>query len=113
MAGEGEVIQHLGIFSRPYRGNRLYLDDDSVEANEIDVVIASQGVAFVVHLLRDLTLERDVAQLKLDGEGIAIDALEIASMEDAVHFHRGADDLIRAWVALRCHGDNVSKMRAI
>jgi hypothetical protein len=62
-------------------------------------MFSKQMKSILVHALaRHLRDERNVAELELDRQRFAVQLFEKTAAQDAVDFHGGAVDLVRAWV---------------
>ena len=74
---------------------------------------SGQAPAFVFHAQRMLRLERNTPLLELDRQHLAVDGLEVAAMQLAMHFHRGTDDLECLGIRVKVsHVSETYKMRS-
>jgi hypothetical protein len=76
MPRTGQVVEHLGGLGCAGDTARLDLDDDSSKAEEVETIVVTEEATPVVHAAGYLSVERDPAQLELDGKRVPIDRFQ-------------------------------------
>ncbi len=99
-----EVVDHLATFDIRDRIDRLCVDDDLTEANQIRHV-DTDDLVLVDNVKTSLLLARNRSQLKLNHKSILIDLLVESMADEIQNFHGAADDTIGFFPKQdACHG---------
>ena len=82
----------------PGHGTCLDLEDDFVEADEVDMIITSQLSTFVFNGARRFALKWNLALGQFNLESVFVEDLEEAGADDTMNFVCRANDREGSWV---------------
>jgi hypothetical protein len=94
----GKVVQDLRMIGGAGYRACFDFENDLIEADEVNEVVAAQGPAFVFHATGPLAFKRDLTLAEFDLESILVEDLEKSRPETAMHLVGGADDGEASWI---------------